>query len=310
MNQIFATRAGRAFRREGTDFVDADPAKGTLSLEFADDELLHLRWRGRDGSTSSREDTASFLSLYLSANRDLVIFPSDASLEKISNDPAVRMYVLKFQSSDQLHFFWFQDPSSDKDANDVVKINELLGEADLQPPGADEPLAENVTMTDNTAINPPQIAPAGPLNRAQLNSFVQELVHGLQRGNTRAGLAPDLALTDILTPPVLASVLQDPKTVESLAPFLPQDLLSSTSPVALLPQQDMLRQIVASAPFRASVRSLDQALSTGLLGGLVTSLGMPVEAGLGIRPFLEAVQAQGTRTKQSEQEMDQDEKNE
>lgn len=33
-----------------------------------------------------------------------MLLPSDASLEKISDDPAVRMYVLKFQSSDQLHF--------------------------------------------------------------------------------------------------------------------------------------------------------------------------------------------------------------
>ncbi|KAG8715953.1 hypothetical protein FRC08_009991 [Ceratobasidium sp. 394] len=297
MNQIFSTRAGRAFRREGTDFIDADLAKGFLSLEF-EDELLHLRWRCRDGSTSSREDT------------DLVVFPSDASLEKISNDPAVRMYVLKFQSSNQLHFFWFQDPSSDKDANDIAKINELLSETNPQPPGTGESLTENATMTGNTVVNPPQAAPAGPLNQTQLSSFVQELVRGLQRGNTRAGVAPDLALSDILTPSVLASVLQDSKAVESLAPFLPQGLLSSTPPAALLPRQDMLRQIVASAPFRASVRSLDQALSTGLLGGLVTSLGMPAEAGLGIHPFLEAVQVQAAKTKEMDREMDQDEKNE
>ncbi|KAG9124508.1 hypothetical protein FRC07_011362 [Ceratobasidium sp. 392] len=294
MNQVFTIRAGRAFRREGTGFVDADPAKGDLSLEFGDDELLHLRWRTRDGSTSSREDT------------DLVVFPSDASLEKISNDPAVRMYVLKFQSSDQLHFFWFQDLSSDQDTNNVARINELLNDTDLQPPVVEETSAENTTMIDNTITNPSQAAPAGPLNQAQLNSFVQELMRGLQQRNPRAGVVPDLALTDVLTPSVLASVLQDPKAIESLAPFLPQDLLSSSSPVAHLPQQEMLRQIVASAPFRASVRSLDQALSTGLLGGLVTSLGMPVEAGLGVHPFLEAVQAQATRASQSEQEEDQE----
>ncbi|KAG8779437.1 hypothetical protein FRC12_024268 [Ceratobasidium sp. 428] len=225
------------------------------------------------------------------------------------------MYVLKFQSSDQLHFFWFQvcpimivfalhlsvcqDPNTDQDVNNVAKINDLLKDTNPQPPDTSEP------PTENTTTNPAQTAPAGPLNQAQLNSFVQELMRGLQRGNTRAGVAPDLALTDILTPSVLASILQDPKSTESLAPFLPPDLLSPTSPVAHLPRQEMLQQIVASAPFRASVHSLDQALSTGLLGGLVTSLGMPMEAGLGVHPFLEAVQAQATRTNQPEQDENQ-----
>jgi 26S proteasome regulatory subunit N13 len=90
-------------------------------------------------------------------------------------------------------------------------------------------------------------------------------------------------------------------------PFLPPDLLAPSSPVAGMPRQEMLRKIVASAPFRASVRSLDQALSTGLLGGLVTNLGMPVEAGLGVHPFLEAIQAQATQPDDTEQRADHDE---
>lgn len=89
--------------------------------------------------------------------------------------------------------------------------------------------------------------------------------------------------------------------VESLAPFLPTDLLSSSSPVADMPRQEMLSRIVASAPFRTSVRSLDQALSTGLLGGLVANLGMPVEAGLGVHPFLDAIKVQATQRSETEQ---------
>lgn len=100
-----------------------------------------------------------------------------------------------------------------------------------------------------------------------------------------------MALTDILTPSILAPLLQDSKVVDSLAQFLPTDLISS-SQVSGMSVQEMLKQTVASAPFRASVRSLDQALSTGLLGGLVANLGMPMEAGLGIHPFLEAVKTQ------------------
>lgn len=41
--------------------------------------------------------------------------------------------------------------------------------------------------------------------------------------------------------------------------------------------------------------NFDQALRTGLLGGLVRGLGLPAEAGLGIGPFLQAVQEQANR---------------
>lgn len=50
-----------------------------------------------------------------------------------------------------------------------------------------------------------------------------------------------------------------------------------------------------SPQFRASVASFDQALRTGLLGGFVRQLGLPEEAGLGIEPFLRAIQEQADR---------------
>ena len=48
----------------------------------------------------------------------------------------------------------------------------------------------------------------------------------------------------------------------------------------------------SSPQFRSSVSSLDQALRTGLLGGLVRTLGLPEDAGTGIEPFLRAIQRQ------------------
>lgn len=282
MSILFSIKAGRAFRREGSNFIDADLAKGSLVLESGSDGLLYLRWRTRDGSVSTREDL------------ELVIFPSDASFERISDDPSVRMYILKFHSSDQLHFFWLQDPDSSQDASNVEKINKIMSEYDMDS-AADEGISENTTVTSGpSSNNPPQTAPAGPLNPEQLNSVVQEILRNLQ-GRSRAGVAPDVALSDILTPSILAPLLQDPRVVDSLAQFLPTDLPSSQE----MSMQEMLKQTVASAPFRASVRSLDQALSTGLLGGLVANLGMPMEAGLGIHPFLEAVKTQAAEPDES-----------
>lgn len=54
--------------------------------------------------------------------------------------------------------------------------------------------------------------------------------------------------------------------------------------------------MLSSSPhFRAAVSGLDQGLRTGLLGGFVRSLGLPEEAGLGVVPFLRAIQERASR---------------
>lgn len=47
-------KAGRAFRRGDSTWVDPQPAKGTLALAPGDDGLLHLTWKNRD--TNNVED--------------------------------------------------------------------------------------------------------------------------------------------------------------------------------------------------------------------------------------------------------------
>jgi len=54
---ILAFKAGRAFRREGTNIVEPDLAKGAIVLERGDDELLHFQWKSR---TSSEEEVRTF----------------------------------------------------------------------------------------------------------------------------------------------------------------------------------------------------------------------------------------------------------
>ena len=59
---------------------------------------------------------------------------------------------------------------------------------------------------------------------------------------------------------------------------------------------DELNLFYFSSPqFRAAVSNFDQALRTGLLGGLVRSMGLPEEAGTGIGAFLRAIQEQADR---------------
>lgn len=54
--------------------------------------------------------------------------------------------------------------------------------------------------------------------------------------------------------------------------------------------------------FRSAVSSFDQALRTGMLGGLVRGLGLPEEAGTGIEPFLRAVQEQADKENRSDED--------
>lgn len=44
---ILAFKAGRAVRREGTNFVDPRPEKGAVILFSGDDDLMHFQWKNR-----------------------------------------------------------------------------------------------------------------------------------------------------------------------------------------------------------------------------------------------------------------------
>lgn len=98
----------------------------------------------------------------------------------------------------------------------------------------------------------------------------------------------ELSLADVLTPANLAPVFSSPELLQAIFPHLPSDL-----PVP--PSAEVLQRIIESPQFHSAVRSLDQALATGLLGGLVRGLGLPEEAGTGVRAFLNAIKDQAER---------------
>jgi 26S proteasome regulatory subunit N13 len=51
---MLSIKAGRAFRRESTSWVDPQPSKGLLALAPGDDGLLHFTWKNRE--TNNIED--------------------------------------------------------------------------------------------------------------------------------------------------------------------------------------------------------------------------------------------------------------
>lgn len=115
---LLAFKAGRSFRRSGSSFVDANPTKGAIVLSNGDDGLLHFMWKERP-SGSVRED--------------LILFPGDARMERVTQERSGRTFVLRFDSSDQKHFFWMQDAIGARDDELVGNLNRFLADPTAVP---------------------------------------------------------------------------------------------------------------------------------------------------------------------------------
>ncbi|KIM43390.1 hypothetical protein M413DRAFT_444214 [Hebeloma cylindrosporum] len=269
---LLAFKAGRAFRREGSNVVEPSPTKGAVYLANGEDGLLHFIWRNR--ITNVIEE-------------DLILIPFDASFVKVSQSSG-RVYVLKFSSSNQRHFFWLQDASTARDEEFTSNVNGLLQdpEYDLQ---WNVPISSAAHPQASTSAAASQPAASGSATGSGYTATPEQLATLSQMLSSMSGrptpaATPDASLTDILTPANLGPLFNNhPELIPALFPHLPPDL-----PVP--PSVDVLQRIIHSPQFRAAVSNFDQALRTGLLGGLVRTLGLPEEAGTGVGPFLRAIQ--------------------
>ncbi|TBU46348.1 proteasome complex subunit Rpn13 ubiquitin receptor-domain-containing protein [Dichomitus squalens] len=277
-----AFKAGRAFRRGSTNFVDPDPTKGAILLQNGEDGLLHFIWKNR--STNDAEE-------------DLILFPGDATFQKVEQSAWGRTYVLKFSSSNQRHFFWMQDADSRRDEEFVGNVNRLLADPTIVPIWYSEGYNPHNQASGSTsapaASQPSGTAQATPEELARIHSILSSLGTNNGAGSSLAqSLQPpqlDISLTDVLTPANLRPLFASrPDLVQALFLHLPPDLPTP-------PTVETLERVVQSPQFRAAVRNLDTALRTGLLGDLVRTLGLPAEAGTGVEPFLRALQDQARR---------------
>ncbi|KAI9509213.1 adhesion regulating molecule [Russula earlei] len=278
---ILAFKAGRAFRREGTNVVEPRADKGAVVIERGDDEELHFMWKNRE--TEETEE-------------DLILFPPDASFVSVPQASG-RVYVLKFSSSDQRHFFWMQDASSERDEEFAFHVNRLLQIPGYIPVWG---VLDSVSQTPGASTSAQAAAPTDasqptPQQLSHLRSLVAQM-----SGATAAEPAPELSLTDVLTVDNLSPLfLSHPELIQSIFPNLPPDLPAGPSP-------EVLTQVVSSQQFRAAVANFDRALRTGLLGGLVRQLGLPEEAGTSVEAFLRAIRDQAGGSGSGGESMDTD----
>ena len=111
---LISFKAGKCVVSErqsnGKFSVVPDKRRGTLSMSKSTDGLMHFRWTDR--STGILEDHR-------------IVFPNEVNFKKCRTGRETdRVYVLKFTHSQQPMMFWMQEKSSEKDTENVAKVNE------------------------------------------------------------------------------------------------------------------------------------------------------------------------------------------
>ncbi|KAL1914728.1 uncharacterized protein VTP21DRAFT_7986 [Calcarisporiella thermophila] len=106
-------KAGKLFREGNTNLVKPDLRKGLVYMNVTEDQLLHFCWKDR--RTNQVEE-------------DLIIFPEEAEFVKVEQASNGRVYLLRFKSSSQKHFFWMQDAKADKDEDISQRVNRLIND--------------------------------------------------------------------------------------------------------------------------------------------------------------------------------------
>jgi len=91
--------------------VHPDKRKGLVYVYQSDDSLMHFCWKDR--TSGIVED-------------DLMIFPDDVEIKKVSQCTTGRVFLMKFKSSNKKFFFWMQETDSEKDEKLWKKVNDSL----------------------------------------------------------------------------------------------------------------------------------------------------------------------------------------
>jgi len=203
---LISFRAGKMFKEGG--LVRPDKRKGLIQLMQTDDMLIHFQWKDR--ATGALEE-------------DLVIFPDEATFGRVEKCTTGRVYMLDFKGAGRQLFYWVQEPSEDKDAENCLKIQRYLNNP---PPfrGAPEPDLPGAPTPAAPATGVPTLAanhPLGQLDREQLMG----LLAGMSGNNMgRGGAPPDLAALQSVLQGFASQAPVQPAAPPAAPPAPPVDL--------------------------------------------------------------------------------------
>lgn len=164
---------------DGRFNCSADNRKGLISLvKDQADNLLHFRWSTRPQGT---------------VEIDRMIFPDEVDFKKVNTGrPEDRVYLLKYRGGGPKLMFWLQDQSTEKDADNISKLNNYLND----PAAADA--AHNAAVAAHRASSTTAAGGAsagagagGTLGSSDLRAALSGMAAGGAGGAGAGGMSPE-----------------------------------------------------------------------------------------------------------------------
>ena len=112
-NYLAEIKCGRMKFDKETKMVTPEEQKGLLFVERGvdDSQFIHLCWKSREkGKTTEKLE-------------DWLIFQNDVKVKLITQLPEHRVFFIKFNATNERHFFWIQHNEKEKDIGQIEKID-------------------------------------------------------------------------------------------------------------------------------------------------------------------------------------------
>jgi len=291
--------------------VTPDKRKGLVQLTQSPDSLIHFIWKDR--TTGAIED-------------DLIIFPEEATMKKISQCTTGRIFLLEFKASSKKHFFWLQESKDDKDDEYIKKINEYIN----SPPNPDQGASSGASVPglggiDQNALfqmfggsrtQPGRAPAASPAAASSANASIamndlRNILTGMgvpasvvsgamaqRNANAPAQSAPaqpqepqGASLSQIINADsVLPLIMNNPNVINQLLPLLPEERRTPEEIV----------QVLRSPQFQQSLETFSSALQSGQLTEMIRQFNIQTSGGpQTIESFLTQLQNQSQQSNPS-----------
>ncbi|KAL7276322.1 hypothetical protein RUND412_000693 [Rhizina undulata] len=293
MRPLISIKAGKCTQNGSTVIPNAEP--GILYLYTNEDGLICFNWNHR--SSIEPED-------------ELILFPGDTTFLPYTACKSGRVFVLKFSSSSQRHFYWLQSKSESPEGNPGFwsardkkwgeRINQILQQSEDEDEEMGDVLgSDDVEDEGSASRRGGEDGGRATANTETPSDLIQRLIQGIQlpgRFQPQSQQQPSiLALHDLLPPSTTTPLIADmsPATLDKLISNLPPAIIPKDATEAQ--KKEIVIKVLHSPQFTQSLVSLTVALREGGLRGVADSLGVGLargEEGVGkdqVELFVDAV---------------------
>ena len=234
---------------------------------------------------------------------DYIVMPGEISFKKIEQCNTGRVFIVKFTNGRRA-FYWLQDLKTDNDDENINKLNDILLNG-VQAAGSSKPKSSAVSSTVNapavsstpattnvpatTTTAPSVSAPvSAPVISSSVPATTTTTVPATQAYDINGGLV-HADISDIIGADVMTTFLNDPEVLAQLLPHLPAEQQNVTA----------LSETFTSPQVQQAADQLMAVLQSEQMIMLMHQFGLPVDGSLGVNAFLEAIDKQAKKNKES-----------